>query len=111
LLALDWILHKDEMQLGPTDLNLYQHYVLSLLAFQFDSLAWASCGGNYSDFETICTVQMNGTDSEQDDYKRWLSGTDECDWYGVSCLDGKIRELALHESIFHYLTYIRFSYN
>jgi hypothetical protein len=98
MLALEWILHTDEMQIGPTDPNLYQRYVLALLAFQFDSLAWTWCGGDYFDAEKTCSVEINGTDTHEE-HMRWLSGTDECDWYGVFCSSGKVRELKLRESI------------
>ena len=99
-LAMDWILHKDEMQLGLSDLNLFQRYVLALLAFQFDYMAWTSCGGNYSDPEVgqLCFDESeNSTDTTE--YFRWLTGTNECDWYGVRCLGGKVRELKLSKYI------------
>jgi hypothetical protein len=76
--------------------NLSQRYVLALLAFQFDYMAWTSCGGNYSSPEVICAVENNETDTIEE-YSRWLSDTDECEWYGVDCHDGKIRELNLRE--------------
>eukprot|EP00804_Cyclotella_cryptica_P003742 CCRYP_008909-RA/>CCRYP_008909-RA protein AED:0.31 eAED:0.06 QI:0/1/0.6/1/1/1/5/0/1068 len=101
-LALDWILHKDGMQLEKTDLNLYQRYVLALLAFQFDSLAWSSCGGNYSDGEmaeyATCTIEIENTTDTAEEYVRWLSSSNECNWYGVTCLDGKVRSLELPEN-------------
>ena len=96
LLALDWILHKDEMQLESFDSNLSQRYVLALIAFQLDYQVWTSCGGNYWDTEVTCTVDINGTDPEEE-YRRWLSGTNECDWYGVECLGGIVREIRLRE--------------
>lgn len=43
-LALEWILHADELQLDSDDKNLYQRYVLALMAFSLDSLAWFACG-------------------------------------------------------------------
>ena len=96
LLAMDWILYKDELQLELSAPNLSQRYVLSLLAFQFDYMAWTSCGGDYSSSELTCEVENNETDTTEE-YSRWLSGTDECLWYGVSCLDGKVRELNLRK--------------
>ncbi|KAL3790445.1 hypothetical protein ACHAWO_007135 [Cyclotella atomus] len=97
LLAMDWILYKDELQLELSAPNLSQRYVLSLLAFQFDYMAWTSCGGDYSSSELTCEVENNETDTTEE-YSRWLSGTDECEWYGVSCLDGKVRELNLPDN-------------
>ncbi|KAL7478333.1 hypothetical protein ACHAW6_004102 [Cyclotella cf. meneghiniana] len=101
-LALDWILHKDGMQLGKNDLNLYQRYVLVLLAFQFDSLAWSLCGGNYIDGDiagnATCTIENENTTDATEEYVRWLTSTNECKWYGVTCLDGKVRGLELPEN-------------
>jgi hypothetical protein len=96
LLAMDWILHEDEMQLELSAPNLSQRYVLALLAFQFDYMAWTSCGGNYSSPKVTCSVENNRYAVEE--YSRWLSNTNECKWYGVACLDGKVRELNLRES-------------
>eukprot|EP00970_Alexandrium_tamarense_P015149 scaffold4733_cov170-Alexandrium_tamarense.AAC.63 len=100
-LALDWILHKDEMQLELTDANLFQRYILALLAYSFDSEAWNACGSyaidpNEETVEVVDTCsEGNGTVEE---YSRWLSSIDECDWYGVSCTNGKVRGLELTEN-------------
>jgi hypothetical protein len=96
LLALDWILNRDEMQHEPSDPNLGQRYILALLAFQFHSLTWTWCGGNYSDAEATCSREMDETDYTEQ-YNTWLSYTDECKWYGVSCLDGMVKEISLRE--------------
>eukprot|EP00804_Cyclotella_cryptica_P013407 CCRYP_005172-RD/>CCRYP_005172-RD protein AED:0.04 eAED:0.04 QI:56/1/1/1/0.66/0.75/4/1306/620 len=75
--ALNWILHKDEMQLEATDPKLAQRFTLALLGFQFDYLAWSY---NYSQ-----------TDQSSD----WLTSKDECEWFGVTCEGGKISTLNL----------------
>jgi hypothetical protein len=65
-LALEWLLHDDPMQLDASDSNLYQRFILALLAFE-----------------------SGGPDD-------WLSDGDECRWNGVSCDDGgKVIELNL----------------
>mmetsp|Transcript_1716 Transcript_1716/g.3275 ORF Transcript_1716/g.3275 Transcript_1716/m.3275 type:complete len:665 (-) Transcript_1716:310-2304(-) len=102
VLALDWILHKDQMQLLSDDVNLYQRYVLALLAYALDSLAWFACGdhriiGNVTEFYAVedCEVtnQMTG---QMEQFRVWLSSTDECEWYGVLCSgDGVVRGLEL----------------
>eukprot|EP00804_Cyclotella_cryptica_P021343 CCRYP_001585-RA/>CCRYP_001585-RA protein AED:0.96 eAED:0.96 QI:0/0/0/0.5/1/1/2/0/419 len=66
-LALDWILNKDPLQLDSTNKNLYQQYILAVLAFDF--------GSSYE----------------------WMSAENECNWHGVSCLDGKVHKLELNE--------------
>jgi hypothetical protein len=44
--ALQWILHDDQLQLDSNDPTLHQRYVLALVAYSFDSLAWAVCGNH-----------------------------------------------------------------
>jgi hypothetical protein len=58
-LALEWLLHQDEMELHATSSHLGQRYILALLAFQFGDL-----------FRS----KLN-----------WLSNKSECDWYWVTC--------------------------
>lgn len=87
-LALNWIVHEDKLQLSVGDTNLLQRYVLALLAFSFDFHSW-SCGMVHG------LVACNGTDA--DDYALWLSGADECYWYGIECVDGFVQKLDLSE--------------
>eukprot|EP00580_Thalassiosira_gravida_P019295 CAMPEP_0201663200 /NCGR_PEP_ID=MMETSP0494-20130426/5063_1 /ASSEMBLY_ACC=CAM_ASM_000839 /TAXON_ID=420259 /ORGANISM="Thalassiosira gravida, Strain GMp14c1" /LENGTH=690 /DNA_ID=CAMNT_0048141739 /DNA_START=37 /DNA_END=2109 /DNA_ORIENTATION=+ len=89
--ALEWILHRDQMQLDSDDVRLYQRYVLALFAFALDSLAWSACGehrkiGNETEFFATedCGV-MNRATSVTESHKVWLSSTHECEWYGVIC--------------------------
>ncbi|KAL7544007.1 hypothetical protein ACHAXR_013414 [Thalassiosira sp. AJA248-18] len=90
-LALDWILHYDQLQLDSDDKNLYQRYVLALLAFTLDSTAWYTCGehrkfGNVTENFVVedCKVE-NAETGQIKDHKVWLSSTEECEWYGVIC--------------------------
>lgn len=84
-LALNWILDG-----GLEDnTRLFQRYILALIAFSFDFLSW-DCGVVF-DLESC-----NDTDVD-DDYSLWLTRTDECLWYGVSCADGAVQGLDLCE--------------
>lgn len=105
-LALDWILNKDKMLLATDDVNLFQRYILALVAFSLDSLAWYYCGEHRS-FGTAtemfvvedCEVPIPGT-GQIGEFKVWLSSTDECDWYGVICSsNGVARGLELSKCI------------
>ena len=124
--ALQWILHDDQLQLDSNDPTLYQRYVLALVAYSFDSLAWAVCGNHRSvmeeDVEGAVTTTTNSNTTNTTapimvDYgiedcevtsqttglvetkKVWLSSTGECDWYGVICSeDGVVRGLELSKS-------------
>ncbi|KAL7468046.1 hypothetical protein ACHAXS_008276 [Conticribra weissflogii] len=110
LVALDWILHKDAMQLEVYDENLSQRYILGLLAVAWDAGSWNECGPVLEDEEDVeavdpargeassmCTVENNDTGLVQT-YKRWLSDEDECDWYGVTCSGGHVRSIELDEN-------------
>jgi hypothetical protein len=68
--ALDWLLNDDKKQLAVTDSNLYQRFILALLAFNFGS-----------DFTSSVD---------------WLSNVDKCKWYGVTCDgSGEVSKLEL----------------
>lgn len=98
--ALDWILHYDQQQLDSDDKRLYQRYVLALLAYALDSLAWIHCGehrvfGNVTERYKNEDCQVEGVGGFKP-YKVWLSSTDECSWYGVICSsDDVVRGLEL----------------
>lgn len=99
-LALDWIMNKDEMQLKLLDFNLHQRYILALVAFQFGSLEWTSCG-NYTRNETCFASDLNDTEHIEESFV-WLSGTDECGWYGLTCDGkGKVIGMELGKVYFH----------
>jgi hypothetical protein len=76
--ALEWIVFNDDRKLKDTGSNLIQRYTLALLAFQLDFEAWE------------ISKQF------------WLSETDVCEWYGVTCLDGTVTEISLGEFHFHF---------
>ena len=88
VLALDWILNKDLMELEEFDDNLSQRYTLALVAFSLDSLAWKNCG-NYTAANTCYDLT--------EEYSVWLSSADECEWYGVTCIDDSVQWVELCE--------------
>ncbi|KAL7465938.1 hypothetical protein ACHAXS_006239 [Conticribra weissflogii] len=98
-LALEWILYVDELQLEVFDSNLHQRYILALLAFSLDSVAWKNCGdAETADEETgLCMIATDEGEYEKGSAP-WLSGFDECDWYGVTCIDGYVRQLELEDN-------------
>ncbi|KAL7478582.1 hypothetical protein ACHAW6_004341 [Cyclotella cf. meneghiniana] len=66
VLALDWINDKDPMELDASASNLFQRYILVLLAYEYSSLDWLS------------------------------DGDDECKWSGVECdMNGHVIKLEL----------------
>jgi len=98
LLALDWILHRDGMQLVSDDVNLYQRFVLAVFAYSLDSFAWYSCGKLGENFtvnieedvekfpENVCPV-WNPYINRTETFGVWLSSTPECTWFGITCSD------------------------
>lgn len=80
-LALDWILHEDRLQLTADSPNILQRYILAVLAFSFDIYSW-NCG-MVKDLDACNDTYYYG----DDDYAVWLSGADECLWWGVYCND------------------------
>lgn len=97
-LALEWILYDDEQQLEAFDFNLHQRYILALLAFSLDSIAWKNCGDSeMADNETGLCNMISVKDDYDEEKAPWLSGFDECDWFGVTCIDGFVWQLKLGE--------------
>lgn len=104
-MALDWILFKDMMQLQSNDKNLYQRYVMALLAFSLDSLAWKYCGehrefdpkfGNVTAEFVVENCTVLDITGEEEGHGVWLSSTPECGWYGAICSsDDVLRGLQL----------------
>lgn len=101
-LALDWIMHADEMELESLDKRLSQRYILALFAFSMDSKAWKFCGNHTgsstkeSDVDS-CTVRDETGHERNSSF--WLSNAFECNWYGVTCVDDEVVGLDLREYI------------
>jgi len=99
-LALNWILHNDKMQLERLDERLSQRYILALLAFSFDSLAWIFCGNHISlgkKDHVVESCQVPDGARQFEEHSVWLSNKDECDWWGVTCVNDKVTGLDMSE--------------
>ena len=103
-IALNWIVHKDKMQLETLDQRLAQRFILALLAFSFDSLAWKFCGNHRSlsspeeEYAVDSCVAVDEAGMEKES-SVWLSNTFECDWHGVMCADDSVVGLNLSECL------------
>jgi hypothetical protein len=84
--ASSWIVNDDPLQICPGDPNLSQRYALALLFFYTSGDSWSRCKGD-------------GSSSCPGD--RFLSGSHECKWGGITCdpLD-RVRKLHLGKSSF-----------
>ena len=70
-MALRFLLNDDAAQLDPCEVpTLVQRYALATIYFSTD-----------------------GEDWENND--RWLSGSDECNWYGIECSGGEVTDIDL----------------
>ena len=103
-LALDWILHHDQMQVELHKDNLFQRYILTVVSFSFDSPAWENCGkstapkvsdGDYAIEK--CLVEKNEIGLNEE-YLVRLSSSYKCEWYGVKCVYDVVVGLELGES-------------
>jgi hypothetical protein len=97
VLALNWILHIDNMQLLSDDINLYQRYALAVLAYTLDSRAWFQCGDPGENYTEISCLVLDANSTKE--FGSWLSSTSECTWFGVICSDdGVVRGVDLNDN-------------
>ena len=68
------MIEEDPRQLDPTDPQFDQRYALATVVFATDdSRGWKLCG-----------PEAGGSDCPEEE-ERFLSGSSECEWYGVIC--------------------------
>jgi hypothetical protein len=73
--AYNWINNDDELIVCPhTKGKVLQRYVAAQLYFSMNGNAWLECGSTTSEKLGDCSGKQN-----------WLSGSHECEWFGVSC--------------------------
>ena len=79
---------------------------MALFAYSLDSLGWKNCGNHTMLFEVgkinmytneFCEVKKENISVEK--HSVWLSNTDECDLYGMTCMYGAVHGLKLSEYI------------
>ena len=84
--ALDWILHKDAMQLTTEAENLFQRYTLALFYFRTSvEIPWLSCNPPTENQTAQCSHQRpivfwpEMVYEEEPGSIRWLSDKHECE--------------------------------
>jgi len=83
--AFHWIVDDDPLRVDPSDditddSKILQRYVVAVIYFSMDGDDWF-CGSAGDDWEDDC---LNKDDQGSVPY---LSGSDECTWYGNFCND------------------------
>ena len=72
--AWTWLLEEDDMYICPADSNVVQRYVMAVFYYSTLGDSWFSCANNNN---TPCP---RGADTY-----RWLTGANECNWFGIDC--------------------------
>ena len=98
--AANWIATQDPMRLSITLSTLIQRFVLALFYLHTiipGQSLWNDCNPPIDGQEDDgCIQNTNET--------RWLTGTDECSWFGISCDDnGAIIQIVIGEHDLHLL--------
>jgi len=75
--ALDWIANRDSLKRKPSDARFVQRYVAAVFYYATGGDDWVDCSENHE----ICRDRTS---------ENFLSGTDECAWYGMGCRNGSI---------------------
>lgn len=103
--ALHWIVYDDPLQtmlakedhLAPLDINsLIQRYILATFYFQTSlKQPWNFCNPPVSTEPDTCYFNhVKNIKDEQIAY-RWLSGSHECQWMGISCEQKNVTQIYL----------------
>ncbi len=84
-LAANWIIHFDSSNLCPTnkyDANVaIQRYIIALIYYSLNGSGWVNCKA----LNDTSTTEYNQDICQDETYQRILSGTHECNWYGMKC--------------------------
>jgi len=94
MLALNWIIDEDPMQVCPQDQFLIQRYVMAVFYFSTRGDRWQECSAPppleeledpeqaIADANAECTLLVAGFDAGTN---AWLTGGSECQWGGLGC--------------------------
>jgi Leucine rich repeat N-terminal domain len=92
--AASWIMNEDPQHLSASSENLIQRYILALFYFMTSSTEmepWKSCNRPQNGESESCQFLKFYRASNDsivfvpENATRWLSGTDECNWIGITC--------------------------
>jgi hypothetical protein len=86
-MATAWLIEEDSPRICPNDPKILQRWTMAVVYFSTGGDAWLQCSGNPSATD-IC-----GGEEPFLNAHRFLSGTSECAWAGISCINGCVTEI------------------
>lgn len=86
--ATEWILSEDEFQICPENDKLLQRWTLAVMYFATGGDDWFQCSANAAALDNNCGVENPFVGSTS-----FLSSSIECEWAGISCIDGCVTEI------------------
>ena len=80
--ATEWILSLDDRTMCPDDPKILQRWALAVIYFSTGGDGWDQCSGNPA------ASDQCGQEEPFFGDRRFLSTFNECEWAGISCVDG-----------------------
>jgi hypothetical protein len=85
--ATTWLLTQDARQVCPDDPKILQRWTLAVVYFSTNGDSWFQCSANPN------AVDNCGVSAPFQGETRFLSSSNECQWAGLSCIDGCVTEI------------------
>jgi hypothetical protein len=86
-LATTWLIAQDGFKVCPDYPKLVQRWTLAVMYFSTDGNAWFQCSARPGATDNC------GSESPFEAKRRFLSSGSECDWAGISCIDGCVTQV------------------
>lgn len=90
-LATTWLIEQDEFQACPDNIKLVQRWTLAVMYYSTNGNEWFQCSAN------IEATDLCGVQSPFEGADRFLSGSSECEWAGISCINECVTEVEYGE--------------
>lgn len=90
-LATTWLIEQDEFQACPDYIKLVQRWTLAVMYYSTNGNEWFQCSANIEATD-LCGIQSPFEGSD-----RFLSGSSECEWAGISCINDCVTEIEFGE--------------
>ena len=86
-LATTWIIAQDGFDVCPDYPKLVQRWTLAVMYFSTNGENWFQCSASPDATDTC------GSESPFEGKRRFLSSVSECEWAGISCINGCVTEV------------------